>query len=263
MILLKISEATKQRVQDNKKFCSLEELKKQALSMQKGTFAFEHAIKNTKNAVIAEVKKASPSKGIICDHFPYMDIAKEYERGGATCMSVLTEPRWFMGSDEIFAEIRKSVKIPMIRKDFTIDEYQIYQAKVMGADCVLLICALLEENQLCDYLAICDELGLSALVETHNEHEIAMAVNSGAKMIGVNNRNLHDFTVDLNNSSNLKKSIPDDVIFVAESGIACIENAYELLDNGADALLIGEALMKSTDKQAFLSAIKEYKNGEN
>ena len=258
MILQEIAEYATLRVLEDKKNCNLETIKARALNMPKGNFAFENALANTKNAVIAEVKKASPSKGIISADFPYLAIAKEYENGGATCMSVLTEPKWFMGSDEIFAEIRKEVSLPIIRKDFTVDEYQLYQAKVMGADCVLLICALLSQTKLEDYLAICNTLGLSALVETHNEDEIAMAVKAGAKIIGVNNRNLHDFTVDIGNASSLKKSIPENVIFVAESGIQSIEDAHELLKNGANALLIGETLMRCNDKKAFLREISEF-----
>ncbi len=258
MILHEIAEYARLRVENDKKKCSLEEIKKQAYALTKGDFAFEKALKNTKNAIIAEVKKASPSKGIISEDFPYSSIAKEYENGGATCISVLTEPKWFLGSDEIFLEIRNDVSIPMIRKDFTIDAYQLYQAKIMGADCVLLICALLSKDQLVEYLAICEELGLSALVETHSKDEIALAVEVGARMIGVNNRNLHDFTVDIENSKTLRAFIPSNTIFVAESGILSVEDAHGLIKNGANALLIGEALMKSSSKKDFIEAIKVF-----
>lgn len=258
MILHEIAEYTKLRVEEDKKKISLDSIKSIATTMQKGDFSFERAISATKNAVIAEVKKASPSKGIISHDFDYKQIAKSYVDGGATCLSVLTEPKWFMGSDSIFEEIRKDVRIPIIRKDFTIDEYQIYQAKIMGADCVLLICALLSQNQLEEYLAICESLGISALVETHDENEIAMARKAGARMIGVNNRNLHDFSVDISTASNLKRIIPENILFVAESGITTLEDAQNLLKNGANALLIGEALMRSANRNAFLTAIREF-----
>ena len=148
-----------------------------------------------------------------------LEIAREYEQAGADCVSVLTEPKWFLGSDEIFKEIRAAIALPMIRKDFTVDAYQIYEAKCMGADAVLLICALLPTETIREYLKICDDLGLTALVETHDENEIQSALKAGARVLGVNNRNLKNFTVDFSNAANLREQIPANVIFVAESGV--------------------------------------------
>ncbi len=172
-------------------------------------------------------------------------------------MSCLTEPKWFLGSDDIFREIRESISIPMIRKDFTVSEYQIYQAKTMGADAVLLICALLDDNRLAEYFSVCEELGITALIETHDEYEIERAVKLGARVIGVNNRNLKDFSVSLDNAVNLRGYIPDDALYVAESGVKTPSDAAHLINSGADAVLIGEALMRSSDKGSFLREMRE------
>ncbi len=201
---------------------------------------------------ICEVKKASPSKGIIDPVFDYLRTAAEYESAGAEAISCLTEPKWFLGSDEIFAQIREKVDTPMLRKDFVVDEYQIYQAKLMGADCVLLITALMDEKTLDKYLGICADLKLAALVETHDEDEIRTAVRAGSRMIGVNNRNLKDFSVDLSNAGRLGELVPDDILLVAESGVKTPEDAAALYSTGADAVLVGEALMRSKDKGEFL-----------
>lgn len=257
MILDELASYARERVEMNKQNISLEEMIKKARALPVGKFAFENALADQIPAVICEVKKASPSKGIISKEFSYIDIAKEYERIGATCISVLTEPKWFLGSDEIFREIREVVTLPMIRKDFTVDEYQIYEAKVMGADAILLICALLDTDTVKRYLKICDSLGMTALVETHNFDEIQSAIEAGARVLGVNNRNLKDFTVNLDHASNLKAFVPEGIIFVAESGIVTVEDGQKLLHNGADALLIGEALMRSDNKQLFIKEIKE------
>ena len=257
MILDELAAYAKIRVEHDKNLLSVQDIKRQALDCPKGDFRFEKALKNAKGAVICEVKKASPSKGIISEDFPYLEIAKEYEKIGADCISCLTEPKWFLGSDDIFKEIRQNVSVPMIRKDFTVDEYQIYQAKLMGADAVLLICAILDEGQLGSYIEICDTLGLTVLVETHDKSEIDTAVKVGARVIGVNNRNLKDFSVDLENSMNLKGFIPQGTIFVAESGVASPEDGNRLLKSGADAVLIGEALMKCDDKMNFIKQLKE------
>ncbi len=259
MILNEIAQNTIKRVSKDKENISSEDMKAKALSLPKGNFEFEKALRGQKVAIISEVKKASPSKGIISKDFPYLQTALEYEKVGATCISVLTEPKWFLGSDEIFKEIRQNVKIPLLRKDFTIDEYQIYQAKVMGANCVLLIVALLSQAEIEKYIEICNTLGINALVETHDEKEIETAIKAGAKIIGVNNRNLKDFSVNLNNASELKKHIPQDVIYIAESGILNTYDGINLVKNGANALLIGEALMKTDDKAKFIKEIMEYK----
>lgn len=262
-ILQTIVEHTKTRVAEDKKNCSMEEMKAMAESLPKGEFIFqrtlEHNAKNGKISIISEVKKASPSKGIISPDFPYVEIAQSYEKIGCHCLSVLTEPQWFLGSDEIFREIRGVSSLPMLRKDFTIDPYQIYQAKTMGADAILLICAVLEEETILSMLKLCESLGLSALVETHDEKELAMAQRTGAKIIGVNNRNLNDFSVDLSNASTLRQKLDtnseNQVIFVAESGITTSEDGISLAKQGANALLIGEALMRATDRKAFVETI--------
>lgn len=205
---------------------------------------------------ICECKKASPSKGLIETDFRYLEIAREYEAAGADCISVLTEPKWFLGSDEYLKEIAKTVSIPCIRKDFTVDEYQIYQAKTLGAAAVLLICSILSEEQLGEYIKICDSLGISALVEIHNEKEAGMAVRAGARIIGVNNRNLKDFTVDTANSKKLRDLIPDDIIFVSESGVKSTDDIRAIREIGADAVLIGETLMRADDKKAKLDELR-------
>lgn len=205
---------------------------------------------------ICECKKASPSKGLIEPDFRYLEIAREYEAAGADCISVLTEPKWFLGSDEYLKEIAKTVSIPCIRKDFTVDEYQIYQAKTLGAAAVLLICSILSEVQLGEYIKVCDSLGISALVEIHNEKEAGMAVRAGARIIGVNNRNLKDFTVDTANSRKLRDLIPDDIIFVSESGVKSTDDIRAIREIGADAVLIGEMLMRADDKRAKLDELR-------
>ena len=219
--------------------------------------AFLTALQKPGMSFICEVKKASPSKGVIAEDFPYLDIAREYESAGADAMSCLTEPKWFLGSDGIFREIRQAVSTPMIRKDFTVDEYQIYQAKSMGANAVLLICALLDTGTIARYLGVCDALGLAALVETHDEAEIRSAVSAGAKIIGVNNRNLKDFSVDFFNAARLRDLIPPESVYVAESGVISPEDVAALKRIGADAVLMGEVLMRAGDKKAMLQAMRE------
>ena len=168
----------------------------------------------------------------------------------------MTEPKWFLGNDEYLKEIAKTVSIPCLRKDFTVDEYQIYQAKVLGASAVLLICSLLTEDQIKDYIRICDNLGLSALVEAHDEQEVQTALNTGARIIGVNNRNLKDFSVDTDNSRRLRELIPPNILFVSESGVRTAEDVAALRKIGADAVLIGETLMRASDKRAKLAELR-------
>lgn len=228
-ILEEIAAKTRERVAEEKNKVSLEEMKQQAESLNTETgFPFENAIKEGSLSFICEVKKASPSKGLIAGDFPYVEIAKEYEKGGASAISVLTEPYWFMGSNEYLKEIRAAVDIPIIRKDFTVDEYMIYEAKVIGADAVLLICAILDDDSLKKYMQTADKLGLSALVETHDEEEVNRAVKAGARLIGVNNRDLRNFTVDINNSLRLRNLVPDNITFVSESGIKGEKEIREL-----------------------------------
>ena len=255
-ILDELAEYAKQRVEKQKKKLSLDEIKKLALSLPKGDFSFEKALKKDDIAFICECKKASPSKGVIAENFPYLQIAKDYETAGADCISVLTEPKWFLGSDEYLKEIANTVSIPCLRKDFTVDEYMIYQAKLLGASAVLLICSILSESQLKEYIAICEMLGLSALVEVHDESEIQTALQAGAKIIGVNNRNLKDFSVDTQNSGNLRKLVPNDIIFVSESGVKTPEDVQTLRNIGANAVLIGETLMRAENKSQKLAELR-------
>ncbi|MCC8164022.1 MAG: indole-3-glycerol phosphate synthase TrpC [Lachnospiraceae bacterium] len=261
MILDELAAHAAWRVKQAKKEISFGELRRRAEALQRGDFRFEKALKKPGLSFICEVKKASPSKGLIAPDFPYVEIAQEYEQAGADCVSVLTEPKWFLGSDDIFREIRAAIPLPMIRKDFTVDAYQIYEAKVMGADAVLLICALLSTERVREYLAVCDALGMSALVETHDEKEIESAVQAGARLIGVNNRNLKNFTVDFSNASRLREQIPRDAVYVAESGVRDARDIASLSEMGADAVLVGEALMRAEDKRARLAEFREAANG--
>lgn len=257
-ILDTIAEATRLRVEQDKQRMPLDTLRSMCLQKPgRDGRPFETALKKRGMSFICEIKKASPSKGIISPDFPYLEIAAAYKAAGADCISCLTEPQWFLGSDQIFEEIRRSVSLPMLRKDFVVDEYQIYQAAVMGADAVLLICSLLNTDTIRKYLILCEELGLSALVETHDEREIASACEAGANIIGVNNRNLKDFSVDFSNAARLRDLIPWGVLYVAESGVSGPEDVAALKAAGADAALIGEALMRAKDKAAALSAMRE------
>ena len=255
-ILDQIADYTKERIASAKANVSLSVIRQQAYALPKGTFAFEHALKKSGISFICECKKASPSKGLIAPDFPYLQIAKEYEEAGADCISILTEPKWFLGSDNYLKEIAENVSIPCLRKDFTIDEYMIYEAKLLGASAILLICSLLSKHQIKEYLSICDELGLSALTETHNESEVQTALQAGAKIIGVNNRNLKDFSVDTENSRRLRRQIPKEILFVSESGIRQPEDIKKLCEIGADAVLIGETLMKATNKKTALAKLR-------
>ena len=249
MILDKIIEATKIRVAQEKQVESPEAVKAAALALPSDTgFPFEAALRQQDFNFICEVKKASPSKGIIAEHFPYLEIAKEYEVAGAAAISVLTEPDFFKGDKKYLQEIASTVKIPVLRKDFIIDEYQIYQAKVWGASAILLICACLDVPTLTKFRELADSLGLSSLVEAHDEHEVQMAIDCGARIIGVNNRNLKDFTVDVQNSVRLRNLVQDDVIFVSESGLETPEDIQVLRDNNIGVALMGETFMRSPNK---------------
>ena len=249
MILDTIVEATKVRVAQEKEVETPEAVKAAALALPSDTgFPFEAALRQQDFNFICEVKKASPSKGIIAEHFPYLDIAKEYEVAGAAAISVLTEPDFFKGDKKYLQEIASTVKIPVLRKDFIIDEYQIYQAKVWGASAILLICACLDVPTLTKFRELADSLGLSSLVEAHDEQEVQMAIDCGARIIGVNNRNLKDFTVDVQNSVRLRNLVQDDVIFVSESGLETPEDIQVLRDNNIGVALMGETFMRSPNK---------------
>lgn len=256
-ILDTIAEATKERVAESKKNIDFAQMRRDAEEMDANTgFPFTKALEMPGMSFICECKKASPSKGLIAEHFPYVDIAKEYEAAGASCISVLTEPKWFLGSNAYLKEITDAVKIPCIRKDFTVDEYMIYEAKTLNASAVLLICSILSKAQLKEYHDIASSLGLSAIVETHDEAEMEMAIDIGAKIVGVNNRNLKDFSVDVGNSQRLRDMAPKEMIFVAESGIKTREDVASLEEAGVNAVLIGETLMRATDKKAMLDYLK-------
>ena len=255
-ILDKLAEHAKERVAEAKQNISLSEICRMAMSMPKGDFAFENALRSEDISFICECKKASPSKGLIAEDFPYLQIAKDYEAAGADCISVLTEPKWFLGSNEYLKEIAASVSIPCLRKDFTVDEYMIYEAKTLGASAVLLIVSLLSETQLREYIKICDELGMSALVEIHDEKEALTAINAGAALIGVNNRNLKDFSVDTENSKRLRNLIPRNILFVSESGVKTASDVQTLREIGADAVLVGETLMKAKNKCEKLKELR-------
>lgn len=255
-ILDQLAGHARRRIEEAKQAVPLEALRRQALALPKGDFAFEKALRKDGLSFICECKKASPSKGLIAPDFPYLQIAQEYEAAGADCISVLTEPKWFLGSDQYLREISQTVSIPCLRKDFTVDEYMLYQAKLLGASAVLLICAILTEAQIKGYLHICDDLGLSALVEIHNEEEAEAALRAGARVIGVNNRNLKDFTVDPDNSRRLRSLIPRDVLFISESGVKSPADVARVRELGADGVLVGEALMRAADKKAALAGLR-------
>ena len=255
-ILEKIAASTRKRVENAKESVSAEDMKEAALKLPKGGFGFEKALKKPDIAFICECKKASPSKGLIAEDFPYLQIASEYEAAGADCISVLTEPEFFLGSTEYLREIAAAVNIPCIRKDFVVDEYMIHEARTLGASAVLLICSILGDEKLREYIGICDGLGLSALVEAHDEEEVKMAVSAGARVIGVNNRNLRDFSVSTDNAVKLRELVPEGAVFVAESGIKTAKDIRTLRKAGVDAVLIGETLMRAADKRAKLNELK-------
>lgn len=251
-ILEEIAEKTKQRIQEEKSRVSVEDFKSRIVKNEK---SFLDALKKERMSYICEVKKASPSKGLIAPEFPYLKIAKEYEAAGASAISCLTEPYYFQGSDRYLEEITSEVKIPVLRKDFTVDEYMIYQARAFGASAVLLICAILDDVQLKSYRELAESMGMDALVEAHDEREVERALECGAKIVGVNNRDLRTFQVDMANSIRLRKMSPENVVFVSESGIRTSEDIRRLYNNQVDAVLIGETLMRSEDKKAALELL--------
>jgi len=271
MILDDLVAATRKRMERDMKRAPFEYVKKRAESVRKTelvqagkgavdaekvSFAFEKNLRQPEMQFICEVKKASPSKGLIAEHFPYIDIAKEYEAAGAAAISVLTETDYFLGDDRYLRQIYEAVQTPLLRKDFTVDAYQIYQAKTLGASAVLLICAILDEERIRSFIEICDSLGMSALVEAHDPEEVRMASRAGARVIGVNNRNLKDFTVDIRNSLRLREMVPGDTLFVAESGISTPEDVKALREGGVNGVLIGESLMRAKDKKAMLDYLR-------
>lgn len=270
-ILDQLADYARYRVEKAKEKKPLELIREEALAASRQTapgpgtsapdfrepFRFEKALAADGDIhFICECKKASPSKGLIAPDFPYLEIARQYEEAGASAISVLTEPKWFLGSPEYLHEIAEEVKVPCLRKDFTVDPYMIYEAKLLGASAVLLICAILDTGTLAEYLEAADSLGLSAIVEAHDETEVASAVSAGARIIGVNNRNLKDFTVDIHNSIRLRSCAPAGTIFVAESGIRTPEDVETLRQNGVNALLIGEQLMRAGSPKEELNRLR-------
>lgn len=256
-ILEKLADLSRERVKADQARIPETEMKTQAEALGQGNGEdFLAALRKPGISFICEIKKASPSKGLISPDFPYLKIAAGYEQAGADCISCLTEPEFFLGSDQIFREIRDRVSLPMLRKDFTVSPYQLDQARVMGANAALLIVSLMDEQKLAMFLERCDALGIAALVETHDETEIRAAVAAGAKIIGVNNRNLKDFSVDFDNAARLRDRIPAGCIYVAESGVKTPEDVERLRRIGADAALIGETLMRAVDPGEMLKRLK-------
>lgn len=262
-ILDQITAKARGRVRKKKEFVSPQEIKMRAEAicqdtLKKPKITFREALMKEGMSYICEVKKASPSKGIITDDFPYLDIAMEYEAAGAAAISCLTEPFYFMGDDRYLAEISEAVDIPVLRKDFVVSDYMIYEAKTLGASAVLLICSILTEEKLSEYIRLSQNLGMDALVEAHDEAEVKKAVNAGANIIGINNRDLRSFRVDMENSVKLRSLVPENIIFVSESGIRSNDDIRKRRHNNVDAVLIGEILMRSSDKKA---ALKELSGG--
>ena len=263
MILDELANLTRARIEKQMAAYSPEDARRDAelmadreMEVQEFDYPFEEALGREGLSIISEVKKASPSKGVIAEDFPYLEIATTYEDAGADAISCLTEPDRFRGSDEYLKDIVKKVSIPVLRKDFTVDPYMIYQAKLMGASAVLLIAAILSDEELKDYFDIADRLGLSCLFEAHDAEEVKRCLAAGARIVGVNNRNLKDFTVDITNSVRLREMVPSDIIFVSESGIEKPEDVKILKENGTDAVLIGEMLMRSSDKKSLIGELK-------
>ena len=263
MILDELANLTRARIEKQMAAYSPEDARRDAelmavreMEVQEFDYPFEEALGREGLSIISEVKKASPSKGVIAEDFPYLEIATTYEEAGADAISCLTEPDRFRGSDEYLKDIVKKVSIPVLRKDFTVDPYMIYQAKLMGASAVLLIAAILSDEELKSYFDIADRLGLSCLFEAHDAEEVKRCLAAGARIVGVNNRNLKDFTVDITNSVRLREMVPSDIIFVSESGIEKPEDVKILKENGTDAVLIGEMLMRSSDKRSLIAELK-------
>ena len=255
-ILNQLADHARERVAQARQTIPLGAIMEQADALPSPDFSFEKALRKDGLSFICECKRASPSKGLIAPDFPYLTIARDYEAAGADCISVLTEPKWFLGSDIYLREIAEAVSIPCLRKDFVVDEYMIYQAKVLGAAAVLLICSILSLEQLKAFIGLCDRLGLSALVEAHDEAEVQKAITAGARILGVNNRNLKDFSVDTGNSRRLRALIPRNILFVSESGVRNAGDIVVLREMGADAVLIGEALMRAPDRKAALMQMR-------
>lgn len=255
-ILNEIADFVRERIGIMKEIFPTEKLKKDAEALPKADFEFEKALKEEGISFICEIKRASPSKGLIAENFPYLDIAIDYEKAGATAVSCLTETSYFKGQDKYLEDISKEISIPILRKDFFIDEHMVYEAKILGASAILLICAILSDDELKKFFDIANNLGLSAIFEVHDEAELKRALNCGARIIGVNNRNLKTFELELNTSINLRKLVPNDVIFISESGIKTREDVKLLEENNVNAVLIGETLMRAKNKKEIIGHLK-------
>ena len=255
-ILRRLADHALERVEHAKEVVPLDTIRREALALSGGDLPFEKALSAPGLAFICECKRASPSRGLIAPEYPYLRIAADYEAAGAQAISVLTEPKWFLGSDEHLRQIAEAVSLPCLKKDFTVDEYMLYEAKLLGAAAALLICSILDEGQLREYLDICDGLGLSALTEVHDEAETEKALRAGARIVGVNNRNLADFTVDTENSRRLRRLIPENILFVSESGVRGAGDVRAARAIGADAVLVGEALMTAADRRGKLAELR-------
>lgn len=256
-ILEELTAGARERIREAERRKPFAEVRREAEAMERGNFPFERALRRPGLSFICECKRASPSRGLIAAEYPCVSIAKDYEAAGADAVSVLTEPSRFLGADSHLREIAAAVSLPCLRKDFTAGEYMIYEAKTLGAAAVLLICAVLSEEELREYGEAAASVGLSALVEAHDGAEIEKALRAGAKIIGVNNRDLRDFSVDTGNSRRLRALVPEEVLFVAESGVRTAEDAASLAAAGADAVLVGEALMGAADRRAKLRELRD------
>lgn len=259
MILDMLAASAKRRVEAAKSLVPLNSIKKKAFEIAKSGqhYCFENSLMHDGVSFICEIKKASPSKGLIAPVFEPEITAREYASAGAAAISVLTEPEYFLGSNEHLTAVKEAMTLPVLRKDFTVSEYQLYESKVIGADAVLLICAILNVDTIRKFLDICDELYMSALVEAHTAAEVETALEAGARIAGVNNRDLNTFEVDFNTCLKLRSLVPNNVLYVAESGIKSREHISLLRDAGVNAALIGETLMRSADITATLADLKK------
>ncbi|HNX64823.1 MAG TPA: indole-3-glycerol phosphate synthase TrpC [Oscillospiraceae bacterium] len=257
MILDEIIVKRKEQLDREKERISHEKIKELAYKTAYTPLDFKKALKKDKLSVIAEVKKASPSKGTIREDFNPVEIAVQYEKSGADAVSCLTEEYYFKGSSSYLKEIRNHMHIPILRKDFIFDEYQIYEARVIGADAILLIAAVLDTDTLVKFKKIADDLRLNCLFEVHNEEELKSVISAGAEIIGINNRNLHTFEVSLDVTRTLSAKIPDGTVIVSESGIKSNSDMKAVKGHGADAVLIGETLMKSGSIENEMKSLRE------
>lgn len=263
-ILMTIAERTKLRVAERKEGRPLSAVAEQAYALASDELAgcdsfaypFEAALSAPGMSFICEAKKASPSKGLIAEDFPFVEIARDYEAAGAAAISCLTEPYWFLGADEYLKQIVRAVRIPVLRKDFTVDEYMVFEAKCLGASAVLLICAILTDEQLASYVALAHELGMSALVEAYADDEVPRALAAGARVVGVNNRDLRSFSVDFGHSIRLRELVGPECLYVSESGVRTRQDVERLEEAGVDAVLIGETLMRASDRRAMLDELR-------